>query len=288
MIDEEIPVQRYSDSTWNGFIHEKYDHSGFRLMLTQLHEMIKSRKISIFKEREDRIYGIIAPDVYGGVHPLFMKLDIYTKKIRIKKWVNNYVMKSRAEKSWSAAWDLIRIGLQTPTPIAFLEKRRWGGLHEALSLTEYLDRALPLQKLWGQGVPFDQRKSLSLLIASRVAYLHQSGLVHGDLKPSNLLLMKREKDDRYDVYFTDLESLFRTSKIQPSHRVRDLAALLSSFLGRAESFEQIRFFANYLKGEEMPRAEKRGLAKRILEEAKRRKGRIRLKKTALTSSGDRA
>jgi tRNA A-37 threonylcarbamoyl transferase component Bud32 len=283
MISGEIPVQRYSDSMWTGFIHEKYDRSGFRRMMGQLQEMLKSRKISIFKEREDRIYGIIAPDVYGGTQPLFLKLDVYTRKIRIKKWVNNYVMKSRAEKSWKAAWELIRIGLQTPMPVAFLEKRRWGGLYEALSLTEYLEGALPLQKLWDQGIPSDERKSLSSLIASRVAYLHQSGLVHGDLKPSNLLIRK-ERDGGYDVYFTDLESLFRTSKVQPSHRVRDLAALLSSFLGRAESFDQIRFFANYLRGEQVPRAEKRGLAKKILEEAKRRKGKIQLKRAALSST----
>lgn len=281
MIDGEIPVQRYSDSTWNGFIHEEYDRSGFRMMLSQLHEMIRGRKISIFKEREDRIYGIISPDVYGGVHPLFMKLDIYTRKIRIKKWVNNYVMKSRAEKSWSAAWDLIRIGLQTPMPVAFLERRKWGGLYEALSLTEYLEGAHPLQNFWDQEIPLDKRKPLSSLVASRVAYLHQSGFVHGDLKPSNLLIRK-EENGGYDIYFTDLESLLRKPKVRLRHRIRDLAALLSSFLGRAELFEQIRFFANYLRGEKMPRTEKKGLAKKILEEANRRKERIRLKKTALT------
>lgn len=274
MIRGEIPVQRYSDLIWNGFIHCNYDHPGFKNMLQRLHEMLERRTIRIFKEREDRIYGIIAPELYGGRHPLFMKLDIYTRKIRIKKWVNNYVMKSRAEKSWKAAWDLIRIGLQTPTPVAFLEKRRWGGLHEALSLTEYLEGALPLQKLWDQGVPSGQRKSLSLLVASRVAYLHQSGLVHGDLKPSNLLI-REEKERGSDVYFTDLESLFRVSKIEPSHRIRDLAALLSSFLERTEPFDQIRFFANYLRGEKISHVEKRVLARKILEEARRRKGRVR-------------
>lgn len=282
MISGEIPVQSYSDSTWNGFIHQQYDHPGFRMMLSQVHDLLKDRKIPIFKEREDRIYGIIAPDVYGGTHPLFLKWDIYTRKIRIKKWLSNYVMKSRAEKSWKAAWDLIRIGLQTPLPVAFLEKRRWGGLHEALSLSEYLEGALPLQKLWGQGIPPAERKSLSFLVASRVAYLHQSGIVHGDLKPSNLL-MRKEKDGRYGLYFTDLESLFRVLKIQSSHRTRDLAALLSSFLRRTESFDQVRFFANYLRGEKMPRTEKRVMAKRILEEAKRRKERSKSKKRVLSS-----
>lgn len=251
-------------------------------MLSQIHEMLRDRKIPIFKEREDRIYGIIAPDVYGGTHPLFLKLDIYTRKIRIKKWLNNYVRRSRAEKSWKAAWDLIGIGLRTPTPVAFLEKRRWGGLHEALSVTEYLEAASPLQKLWDQGVPFGERKALSLLVAGRVAYLHQSGLVHADLKPSNLL-MQKEKNGRYDLYFTDLESLFRVPRLQPSHRIRDLAALLSSFLGRTKSFDQIRFFANYLRGDRMPRAQKRALARRILEEAHRRKGRSRPKEAMLSS-----
>jgi tRNA A-37 threonylcarbamoyl transferase component Bud32 len=282
MINGEIPVHRYSDSTWTGFIHQAYDHPEFRRMLSHVHELLMERKISIFKEREDRIYGIIAPEVYGGTHPLFLKLDIYTRKIRIKKWLKNYVMRSRAEKSWKAAWDLIRIGLQTPTPVAFLEKRRWGGLHEALSLTEYLEGASPLQKLWDHGVPFHKRKSLSLLVAGRVAYLHQSGWVHGDLKPSNLL-MRREKEGEYDLYFTDLESLFPVSKIQSSHRVRDLAALLSSFLDRTESFDQVRCFANYLRGEKMLRAEKRALAKKILEEANRRKGRSRSKEMVLSS-----
>lgn len=282
MIDADIPVRGYSDSKWTGLIHQDDDRPGFRRMLPQLDEMLRMRRVSIFKEREDRIYGIVAPELYGGARPLFMKLDIYTRKIRFKKWLNNYVMSSRAEKSWNAAWDLIRIGLRTPTPVAMLEKRKWGGLQEALSLTEYLEDALPLQKHWDQGVPLAEKKPLSFLVASRVAYLHQSGFVHGDLKPSNLLI-KQEKHGGYDIYFTDLESLFRVSKIRPSHRVRDMAALLSAFLGRTESFDQVRFFANYLRGEKMPRAEKRALAKKILEEAHRRKGQSRVKKGALSS-----
>ena len=91
---------------------------------------------------------------------------------------------SKARRAYENAMELQRRGFATPAPIAFMEERCCGLVRQVYYVCEHTD-AQPIRPRLIEQDPFDQ--SLATAYARFVAQLHEAGVLHRDLNPTNVL-----------------------------------------------------------------------------------------------------
>lgn len=137
---------------------------------------------------------------------------------------------SRAEKSWIAAHVFHRLGIPTPAPLYFLERKTLAGLRIHLSfLATRLADGISLEqfvKLYGQDTERLTRAAISLKNSFTIMASHR--ISHGDLKGSNLIINEGDVDM---VSFIDLDAV----KIGSSQKEWEVAW----------KKDRERFFANW-------------------------------------------
>ncbi|MFZ7124648.1 MAG: lipopolysaccharide kinase InaA family protein [Desulfobacterales bacterium] len=134
--------------------------------------------------------------------------------------------RSRAEKSWDAAWILHSLGLSTPLPILFLEERRCRLLRNSYIVFPYLNTATSLLVKWPE-LNNEARKRVLTIWGNVIGKMHLNGFSHGDLNWRNLLL--EQNNSEFVYYIIDLDG-YRFSKRVPieaaqkdlSHFYRDI------------------------------------------------------------------
>lgn len=134
--------------------------------------------------------------------------------------------RTRGEHSWLAAQRLAALGIATAMPVA-LHVERSGPFRGRAFLWMRDVQGDALDVLAGAGKVDD---ALRLRVANLVVRLHAAGLVHGDLKASNLLVEQGEP------VLVDLDALVQ---LPPGIR-RD----------RAQARDRARFLANWAEGDE--------------------------------------
>lgn len=271
-----------------GAVDTNYFQSDFIAFLNHLPEAVVERRFPILKEREDRLYLIAEIERGGTKESLFVKVDDFTRKIRFKKWIRNWFVRSRARKSWEAAHYFLEQGFPTPLPIAFLEKRRYGFLLQSYLLVRFIGSAEPLQKGYlsrdrGKN-PSDKqgstkRRGRIIRLASLLASIHERGVSYGDLKASNVLIVPEGENERF--FFIDLESVrLRKSPLAPSARVDDLGSIFGSVLEILSTRDAIYFINYYLNASPALQIDKRSLMSAVYRRAveRRKRGERRIGK----------
>jgi tRNA A-37 threonylcarbamoyl transferase component Bud32 len=170
--------------------------------------------------------------------------------------------RGRLRRQWQASLRAHRMGIPTPEPLAYLEKRR-GLLHSQsllitpdqsgfLTLTQYL-REKAGEGRWASNTV---RAFLSGL-AFAVRQMHDMGMIHLDLKGSNILV--REDGENWGFLFTDLKA----SRFENGPRARfpavgaekDMTRLLSSLQDFFPAEERRDFLRSYLSAIKTAQAE---------------------------------
>jgi tRNA A-37 threonylcarbamoyl transferase component Bud32 len=178
---------------------------------------------------------------------------------------------SRAKKAWKKANALLLLGILTPSPVAFLEKRSFLFLYHSLFITTWIDGAFSLDRFFednfGQAFTGDPLKGKWQFIAEAARYIktiHDLQVAHGDLKAKNILVKLTE--GKYVFYLLDLDSLKIKNSLGRKERIRDLARLNASFLNTRilSRSNRLRFLVNYIKGEAKPDSAQRIFWKHIV------------------------
>ncbi len=156
------------------------------------------------------------------------------------------LFRSRALKSWRAANGLAVRGLQTPRPLAMVEKRlgplvlgsyyicRWEGL--APELNTYIRK---------RGWTESEKKNFMRSLARTIAGLHAAGVYHGDLKSNNILV--RENDHSWDFLFVDLDRVSFSRPLTFERRANNLAQINASVAAVITLRDRLRFFRIYAR-----------------------------------------
>jgi hypothetical protein len=134
-------------------------------------------------------------------------IDTVVKAFRIPNAINQfayaYIRKSKAYKSYFNALKLQELGINTPSPIGFIEFYRNGFFKESFFLSKHYPYEFTMADVRDNN-PSDKKEILEAF--ARFTYeLHQKGVWHVDYSGGNILINKTEKD--YDFSLVDINRM---------------------------------------------------------------------------------
>jgi tRNA A-37 threonylcarbamoyl transferase component Bud32 len=175
----------------------------------------------------------------------FLVPDLRTK---LRQWVR----RGKGRNEGKRAIVLARAGIPTITPIALGEQRKRAFLLENYLVTAGISQTQPLDEFVERQLPQMEeprrcriRRALTIELARLTARLHESGFLHLDFHPGNILV-RLEPDDRPVLYMIDLDALRRRRGLGWKAVRNNLALLNHYFWVRSERTDRHRFLRAYL------------------------------------------
>jgi tRNA A-37 threonylcarbamoyl transferase component Bud32 len=147
------------------------------------------------------------------------KLNI--KAFRVPRFPNSIIYgnirKSKARRSMENAQTLVSLGIGTPTPVAYIERRSALKMHESYYVSVQLDA----DNLRDWTDKPDCEHLLSSLAAEMV-HLHKLGVYHKDFSPGNVLYTSQ--NGTYKFYLIDLNRM-KFGVFSPSTLMRNFRSI---------------------------------------------------------------
>jgi tRNA A-37 threonylcarbamoyl transferase component Bud32 len=108
---------------------------------------------------------------------------------------------SRARRSWLHGYRLTMLCINTPKPLAYIEKRFGPLLWTSYILTRYIHGPNLADILTDPDISAQKKENLRRQIRELMTTLHKNRITHGDFKPTNFVIA------RDGVYVTDLDAM---------------------------------------------------------------------------------
>ena len=129
-------------------------------------------------------------------------------------------VKSRAQRCWEMAWQLIALKIPTPLPLCYIETKRFGFPISAYFMSEYIEGEHALN--------YFQANASKMRVQSLIKYLAQMSknkISHGDLKATNIIVSAN------DFYFIDLDAMHKhkNARLFYSAQQKDYARFMKNW-----------------------------------------------------------
>jgi hypothetical protein len=154
-------------------------------------EVIGNQKRNLIKKVS---YGNYSLNIKSFKKPNLLNQFVYGYKIR----------KSKAERSFNYANKLLSLGVGTPAPMAFLEKKSIFGLNNSYYISEHLEYDLTYREL----ITDQNYPNHEAILRSFVRFtfsLHEKGICFLDHSPGNTLIVSCKEG--YKFYLVDLNRM---------------------------------------------------------------------------------
>lgn len=157
-------------------------------------------------------------------------IDVVVKSFAIPNRIRGYIdtkfRQSKALRSKNNAERLLEMGVQTPDPIACIEKLKFHCLHQSFYISRYWDHNYDLGSFLYRGVSSGANTQVLLYEISRfTAKQHELGIKHLDYNPGNILT--RSNGDSFEFCLVDLNRL-RFTNLSREDRITGLVRLSTS------------------------------------------------------------
>lgn len=235
---------------YSGYLLDRYDVPKFRERLERFFDVDLNTQTPLTAYQDRKVYVFTSQTGdWAGADTIYIKRYIL---VRAKQIVQALFRMHRAQKSWRIAHILLRKGILTPQPVAFLRRRTWWFSGEFILLTEGIPNGLSLREYvrhWfsapTEGRQFLLKRRFIRSVAEFLGKLHLAGVYHGDLTANNIFIERRGEHVR--VYLIDLDSVRSTCWISDQRRLKNLDELGRNFLDlRVFSVsDRIRFLTYY-------------------------------------------
>ena len=171
--------------------------------------------------------------------------------------------------SYLNAKEAAKRGIPIPEHIAAAEKYIAGFLSESYLFTRAVNDALPLQRFIKTKFPLDGcynqaiKQGFIKEIAAFIAKIHSSGLIHKDLKATNIIV--DSANTYYSFYVLDLDNASFRTNVPSSQIVKNLVQLNNDCMYVSTVFDRLRFLIYYFEksGMKTSRGERRSIAEKI-------------------------
>jgi tRNA A-37 threonylcarbamoyl transferase component Bud32 len=161
-------------------------------------------------------------DTSSVSHSVWNNRNIVTKQYIYRGFFHSLrhtIKRSRALRGWLNGHRLLNLGIPTPKPLAYLEKRRGLLVWESYLVTEYVDGRNLSELEQDTKVPQQRLSRITGQIEELLGRLAKHRISHGDLKHTNILITQN------GPILTDLDSMrvHRLKGIYKLERAKDIA-----------------------------------------------------------------
>ena len=201
-----------------GRIHSRYRDPSFIDAISDCGQLLNQPECQILLEGRNRV-GVVS------IKRQDEEVEVVLKEFQSRgvNKLKSLFLPSKALRAWKGSVNLIERGIDTPFPIAFLEKRKRGFLDQSFYLTEKIEEAEEIRFLFRRASP-EKLKPLLVALANHLSVCHQKGVLHRDLSDGNILVKEDEKG-KSRFYFLDTNRIRFPRKINLLRRVKNLIRL---------------------------------------------------------------
>ena len=166
----------------------------------------------------------------SGKRNSIKKVEVSNKVVTIKAFklpnlfnqiIYRYFRKSKARRSYEFASKLLERGINTPAPIAFLEKYSILGLTKSYYISEFVDCDLTYRELTNQ-LDYPEHEAILRAFTKFTYDLHQKEINFLDHSPGNTLIVKKNKS--FEFYLVDLNRM-QFGKLNFKARMKNFSKL---------------------------------------------------------------
>jgi len=139
--------------------------------------------------------------IYEGRNTLklfnFGGQKLVVKSFKIPHFINkiaySYLRSSKAKRSYEYGLEIIKRGVNTPTPVAYIEEFKYGLLHHSYYICEYCDYDRSFREFTYYEESFEGKDDILIAFADFTVQMHRAGIYHKDYSPGNILFKKNDE-----------------------------------------------------------------------------------------------
>lgn len=169
---------------------------GFESALGRIRELIEDERAEVLLKGRNTVVALDLP--LDGAHSIACVVKSY--RAEGLQRLKTLIVPSKAAKAWRRALALAAAGIETPHPLAYLERRSRGTVAESYFIAARVPSLPEIRSLFREPGPEGLRPLLTALAAS-AASLHRAGLLHRDLSDGNILV--RAGGNRFGFVYLD-------------------------------------------------------------------------------------
>jgi tRNA A-37 threonylcarbamoyl transferase component Bud32 len=162
--------------------------------------------------------------------------------------IKNIFRGSAGRKAWVAGNGLRVYGLNTPLPLALLEKKRFGVTTGSYVIMEEVKDSLEIDryilKNFSNQKDLEKKRKLISRLAKTLGEMHTYNIFHHDLKTCNIMVKENTKS--FDFTFLDFDKVSFNEEITVRKRVKNLTQINLSTPRLLSLSDRLRFLKEYL------------------------------------------
>ena len=192
---------------FKGRIKTSYNHPLFVQAISDCSRLLSDQDTEILLDRRNRVGVVALPQQYES------KVDIVIKEFRSMgvNRLKSLFLRGKAFKSWRGAVALVERRIETPPPVAYLEKRKGLFLDQSFFLAERVGGIEEIRFLFPK-LPPSELHPLLVSLSQHLSTCHKKGILHRDLSDGNILV-KKDKQGEFRFYLIDTNRIrIRTKK----------------------------------------------------------------------------
>lgn len=139
------------------------------------------------------------------------KISAGNKQLVVKKYkrptlancvIYTWFRKNKAQRSYIYAQKLLKAGIETATPVAYIEIYKYGFFHTGYFISEFLPYPLMTET---DHLEEEEKKQIGANFVEYTVHLHKNGIIHPDYNKSNILYHK--KGGKYQFALIDINRI---------------------------------------------------------------------------------
>lgn len=238
--------RRFTVHDFSGWIHAQHDPMALEVLLSGFISSELPTESALTRSDDREVFRLN-----------FGSGDAYLKRYRfvtVKQVLQTIFQQNKAQKAYRIAKYLLRRGIQTPVPMAYIKRRiNLLGI-EFVLLTEGIPGGISLREFVGKKLGPEcsdvhtLKKQLLKKTAEFLGYLHLAGVYHGDFTSNNIFVGTHPESQQMVIYIIDLDSIRSTRWISRRRRLKNLDEIGRNFrdLRVISTCDRARFLKAYM------------------------------------------
>lgn len=228
--------QRLFLPSFNGRIQAAYNYPLFIKAISDCHSLLNRKEAEILLDRRNRVGVVTLPGQNGK------EIDIVIKEFHSRgvNRLKSLFLHGKAFKAWHGGMALVEKGIETPPPVAYLERRKGIFLNQSFFLAERVSGVEEIRLLFCRFPPLVLRELL-VSLSRHLSLCHKKGILHQDLSDGNILV-KKDESGEFKFYLIDTNRIRLKRRIGRLKSIKNLIRLgvppelqrffLEQYLGR--------------------------------------------------------